>query len=174
MACLEIDRLPAWYETWWAYTLYTLAGLALLAGIWWLDNRIRYLLSLQQKRKEILLTGVEVHTEDMETSGRDEEFLRKAVAHVERNMDNSSYSVELLSEDLCMSRMNLYRKLQLLTGQKPTEFIRDIRLKRAARLLAETNLSVVESAEKVGFSTPSYFTKCFKEMFGVLPTQYGK
>lgn len=174
VVCLEIDRLPAWYETWWAYTLYTLAGLALLAGIWWLDNRIRYLLSLQQKRKEILLTGVEVHTEDMATSGRDEEFLRKAVAHVERNMDNSSYSVELLSEDLCMSRMNLYRKLQLLTGQKPTEFIRDIRLKRAARLLAETNLSVVEIAEKVGFSTPSYFTKCFKEMFGVLPTQYGK
>lgn len=172
--CLMIHRLPAWYETWWAYAAYLFTGLALLAGIWWLDNRIRYLISLQQKRKEIFLTGVEVRPADIASSKPNEEFLKKAVASVERNIDNSDYSVERLSRDLCMSRMNLYRKLQSLTGQKPNEFIRSIRLKRAARLLVETGLSVVEIAEKVGFSTPSYFTKCFKDMFGVLPTQYGK
>lgn len=71
-----------------------------------------------------------------------------------------------------MSRMNLYRKLQIITGQKPTEFIRSIRLKKAAGLLTHTELTVIEISEKVGFSTPSYFSKCFKEMFGVLPTQY--
>lgn len=89
-------------------------------------------------------------------------------------LDNNDYSVELFSDDMCMSRMNLYRKLQSITGQKPTEFIRSIRLKKAARLLTDTDLSIVEISEKVGFATPSYFSKCFKEMFGVLPTQYHK
>lgn len=137
-----------------------------------LDNRIHHLLALQQKRRQIFLTEIEVNTEDLTTSKVDEEFLKKAVALVEKNLDNSEYSVELFSDDMCMSRMNLYRKLQSITGQKPTEFIRSIRLKKAARLLTDTELSVVEISEKVGFATPSYFSKCFKEMFGVLPTQY--
>ena len=139
-----------------------------------LDNRIHHLLALQQKRKQIFLTEIEVNTEDLTTSKVDEEFLKKAVAFVEKNLDNNDYSVELFSDDMCMSRMNLYRKLQSITGQKPTEFIRSIRLKKAARLLTDTDLSIVEISEKVGFATPSYFSKCFKEMFGVLPTQYHK
>ncbi|MDO4163902.1 MAG: two-component regulator propeller domain-containing protein [Bacteroides sp.] len=172
---LTLHRLPAWYETRWAYILYFCTGLVLLLGIWWMDSRIRYLITLQKKRKEIFLaTGAEVQTENLPTSAPDKELLAKAVACVKRNMDNSDYNVERLSEDLCMSRMSLYRKLQLQTGQKPTEFIRSIRLKEAARLLNETQLSVVEISERVGFSTPGYFSKCFKEMFGVLPTHYGK
>ena len=71
-----------------------------------------------------------------------------------------------------MSRMNLYRKLQSLTGQTPSEFIRAIRLKKGAQMLVSGVASVAEVADRVGFSTPSYFSKCFKEMFGVLPTQY--
>lgn len=137
-----------------------------------LHNRIHHLLSLQQKRKQIFLTAVEVHTEDITTSRIDEEFLKKAVACVEVNIDNSDYSVEQFSDEMCMSRMNLYRKLQSITGQKPTEFIRSIRLKKAAQLLGSTELSIVEISERVGFATPSYFSKCFKEMFSVLPTQY--
>ena len=73
-----------------------------------------------------------------------------------------------------MSRMNLYRKLQAITGQTPTEFIRTIRLKRAAQLLQDGKLNVSEVADRVGFSSSSYFTKCFKEQFGVLPTQYSE
>lgn len=137
-----------------------------------LNNRLRHLLNLQQKRKQIFLTGVEIRTEDLTTSHIDEEFLKKAVACVEMNIDNSAYSVEQFSEQMCMSRMNLYRKLQSITGQKPTEFIRSIRLKKAAQLLGSTELSIVEISERVGFATPSYFSKCFKDMFGVLPTQY--
>ena len=71
-----------------------------------------------------------------------------------------------------MSRMNLYRKLQSLTGQTPSEFVRAIRLKKGAQMLASGIPTVAEVADRVGFSTPSYFSKCFKEMFGVLPTQY--
>lgn len=91
---------------------------------------------------------------------------------IEEHIDNSEYNVEQLSADMGMSRMNLYRKLQAITGQTPTEFIRTIRLKRAAQLLQDGKLNVSEVADRVGFSSSSYFTKCFKEQFGVLPTQY--
>ena len=137
-----------------------------------LKNRIQHLLALQQKRKQIFLSGIEVNAEDLTSSKVDERFLEKAIELVEKNLDNSDYSVEAFSDDMCMSRMNLYRKLQIITGQKPTEFIRSIRLKKAAGLLTHTELTVIEISEKVGFATPSYFSKCFKEMFGVLPTQY--
>ena len=119
-----------------------------------LKNRIQHLLALQQKRKQIFLSGIEVNAEDLTSSKVDERFLEKAIELVEKNLDNSDYSVEAFSDDMCMSRMNLYRKLQIITGQKPTV------------------LTVIEISEKVGFATPSYFSKCFKEMFGVLPTQY--
>lgn len=137
-----------------------------------LKNRIQHLLALQQKRKQIFLSGIEVNAEDLTSSKVDERFLQKAIELVEKNLDNSDYSVEAFSDDMCMSRMNLYRKLQIITGQKPTEFIRSIRLKKAAGLLTHTELTVIEISEKVGFATPSYFSKCFKDMFGVLPTQY--
>ena len=91
---------------------------------------------------------------------------------IEEHIDNSEYNVEQLSTDMGMSRMNLYRKLQAITGQTPTEFIRTIRLKRAAQLLQDGKLNVSEVADRVGVSSSSYFTKCFKEQFGVLPTQY--
>ena len=104
----------------------------------------------------------------------DEQLIQKALEQIERNIDNPEYSVEALSRDLGMSRMNLYRKLQSVTGHTPTEFIKTIRLKRAAQLLQGSQLTMVEVADRVGFSSSSYFTKCFKEQFGVLPTQYAE
>lgn len=86
--------------------------------------------------------------------------------------DNTEYAVEELSRDVGMTRMNLYRKLQSITGHTPSDFIKSIRLKRAAQLLQGSQLTMAEVADRVGFSSASYFTKCFKEMFGVLPTQY--
>ena len=112
-----------------------------------------------------------MNTEDLTTSRVDEEFMKKAVALVEKNLDNSEYSVELFSDDMCMSRMNLYCKLQSITGQKPTEFIRSICLKKAARLLDKTRNCLLLKSRKAGFATPSYFSKCFEEMFEY-STQY--
>ena len=89
-------------------------------------------------------------------------------------MDNTEYAVEQLSNDLGMTRMNLYRKLQSITGNTPSDFIKSIRLKRAAQILQGSQLTMVEVADRVGFSSASYFTKCFKDMFGVLPTQYAE
>ena len=92
----------------------------------------------------------------------------------QKNMDNPEYGVEELSGDLGMVRMSLYRKLQSITGHTPTDFIRSIRLKRAAQLLQGSQLPIVEIANRVGFSSPSYFSKCFREMFGMLPKQYAE
>ena len=102
----------------------------------------------------------------------DQEFLDKAAAAVSAHMIDSDYSVDALAGDLCMSRANLHRKMRAITGQTPTDFIRNQRLERAAELLRTTSHSVNEIADLVGFSYASYFTKCFKEKYGVLPKDY--
>ena len=86
-------------------------------------------------------------------------------------MGNASYSIEQLSKDLFMDRTGLYRKLSVIVGQTPSEFMRSVRLKRAAQLL-ESGLAVSDVAAQVGFGTTSYFTKCFQEEFGIKPSQY--
>ena len=81
-------------------------------------------------------------------------------------------SVEELSHELGMSRVHLYKKLLQITGKTPIEFIRIIRLKRAAQLLRESQQNVSEVAYQVGFNNPKYFSKYFKDEFGVLPSVY--
>lgn len=134
--------------------------------------RIRKLIENQNKRKKDFQKGVDVNPGIITITPLDEQLIKKALGCIESNMDNSEYNVEALSADMGMSRMNLYRKLQAITGQTPTEFIRTIRLKRAAQLLEGSQLTIAEVADRVGFNSSSYFTKCFKEQFGVLPTQY--
>lgn len=105
-------------------------------------------------------------------SPADRELVERARAAVEKNMDNAAYSVDAMSADMLMSRMNLYRRLREATGQAPTDFIRNIRLERAAHLLRHSSHSVNEVADLVGFAYASYFAKCFKERFGVSPKDY--
>ena len=93
---------------------------------------------------------------------------------VEKNLNTPGYSVVQLSRDLCMERTGLYRKLTALLEQSPSLFIRDIRLRNAARLLKEGKLSITEIAEQTGFSSTSYMSKCFQERYGCLPSEYAK
>ena len=102
----------------------------------------------------------------------DEKLVEKALSCIERNMDNPEYSVQQFSEEMGMDRTVLYKKLQSITGLAPSEFIRSIRLKRAAQLLSQGQLSVSEVADRVGFNTPRYFSNYFREAFGVTPSQY--
>lgn len=136
--------------------------------------RIRKLIELQESRKQEFRRNIRVNPSVITITSLDEQLMQKALEHIERNMDKPEYSVEALSRDLGMSRMNLYRKLQSITGHTPTEFIKTLRLKRAAQLLQGSQLNIVEVSDRVGFSSSSYFTKCFKEQFGVLPTQYAE
>lgn len=134
--------------------------------------RIKQLIEQQEGRKKEFRKTLRVNPSRITITSIDEQLIQKALKLIEEHIDNSEYNVEQLSTDMGMSRMNLYRKLQAITGQTPTEFIRTIRLKRAAQLLQDGKLNVSEVADRVGFSSSSYFTKCFKEQFGVLPTQY--
>lgn len=127
---------------------------------------------MHRRRKEVVLNTVEINIDESALPTFDKEFLNKAASLVEARISDSEYNVEQLSSDMCMSRMSLYRKLQIQTGQSPLEFIRDIRLKKAASLLSTTNLSIKEVMLKCGFSTPAYFRKVFKKMFGVVPGEY--
>ena len=169
---LTLRRLPAWYETWWAYLIYGLIAISLVLGVLWLSRRISQLLELHRRRKEVALNTLDIRADATSLPKFDKEFLNKAVALVEAHLSDPHYNVGQFSSDLCMSRMNLYRKLRVQTGQSPVEFIRSIRLKKAAALLAATELPVKEVAQRCGFSTATYFSKLFKEMFGVLPGQY--
>ncbi len=112
-------------------------------------------------------------TEEQITS-LDQQLVDKATAFVEQNLDNTNFSVEMMSEHLGMSRVHLYKRLLSITGSTPSEFIRIIRLKHAARLLKEGQLNVSEVAYKVGFNLPRNFSKYFKEYYGVGPSQYKK
>lgn len=134
--------------------------------------RIKQFIEQQEGRKKEFRKTLRVNPSCITITSIDEQLIQKALKLIEDHMDNSEYNVEQLSLDMGMSRMNLYRKLQAITGQTPTDFIRTIRLKRAAQLLRDGKLNVSEVADRVGFSSSSYFTKCFKELFGVLPTQY--
>ena len=100
------------------------------------------------------------------------ELILQVRALIEQHLEDGEYGVEQLAQDLCMERTGLYKKLTALTNTTPVAFIRSIRLHRAAALLQEGKQSVNEIAERTGFSSPSYFTKCFKKEFGVLPSEY--
>jgi len=133
--------------------------------------RIQHLIEQQNKRKELFKNAIYINPGIITSTNVDEELIKDALRHIEKNMDNTSYSVEQLSKDLFMDRTGLYRKLSVIVGQTPSEFIRSVRLKRAAQLL-EGGLPVSEVAAQVGFGTTSYFTKCFQEEFGIKPSQY--
>ena len=110
--------------------------------------------------------------ETAEAVYREPELILQVRALIEQHLGDGEYGVEQLAQDLCMERTGLYKKLTALTHTTPVAFIRSIRLHHAAVLLQEGKQSVNEIAELTGFSSPSYFTKCFKKEFGVLPSEY--
>jgi AraC-like DNA-binding protein len=102
----------------------------------------------------------------------DEQFLQKALQIIEKNINETDFNAEKFCEDFGISRAHLHRRLKALTGKSATEFIRTIKLKRAAELLNHKAASVSEIAYNAGFNNLSYFTRCFKEEFGMVPSEY--
>ncbi len=101
----------------------------------------------------------------------DEDFLKEMMEIVSRHMDDSGFSAAALSDESHWSQKQVYRKIKVLTGKTVPEFIRDVRLDKAEAYLSQGSLTVKEVMYKVGFTTPSYFSKCFKERFGRLPSE---
>lgn len=137
-----------------------------------LQTRISKLIEQQQKRQDLFHKTIEITPSSITITSLDEELVQKALLFVEKNMDNTEYSIDDLGKDIGLSRSQLYRKLQSITGLSPIEFIRSIRLKRAAQLLTGSQYNVSEIADIVGFNTLKYFNKYFKDEFGMTPTQY--
>lgn len=134
--------------------------------------RISNLLEKQEKRQQDFSHSISLDPKTVTDSSPDEKFLKEIIACIEKNIDNSEYTIDSLAADVVMSRMSLYRKMKSLTGQTPADFIRMVRLKTAAKLLKEEKCNVSEACYRTGFASPQNFAKHFKEMFGVLPSQY--
>ena len=102
----------------------------------------------------------------------DQNFIEKSINIIKKNLDNTEFSVEKFALEIGMSRSSLFLKLKSITGQSTSEFIRTIRLKRAAKLIESGKYSVTEIIYMVGFSDPKYFRTCFKKHFGSTPSSY--
>ena len=91
---------------------------------------------------------------------------------IESRMSDEKLGVESLADEIGLSRVQLYRKVNALTGISVNDFIRKLRLQKGAQLLSQNWGTIAEIAYEVGFSNPSYFSKCFKDQFGVIPSNY--
>ena len=130
------------------------------------ENLIESRIKLRKKyKKEGFLKPREIATNSI-----DEIFLSKLIKQVEHHMSDEKFGVEQLGDEVGMSRSQLHRKLKALLGQGPNQFIRTFRLQRAHDLLQQNAATASEIAYQVGFSSPSYFTKCFHEQFGYTPS----
>jgi DNA-binding response OmpR family regulator len=135
-------------------------------------SRIKNLIKQRESMRRAFNKQIEVEPAEITITSLDEKLIQKAIALIDKNMANPDFSVEELSKELGMSRVHLYKKLTSITGKTPIEFIRTLRLKRAAQLLKKSQLSVSEIAYEVGFNNPKYFAKYFKTEFNKLPSQY--
>lgn len=140
----------------------------LLARIENLLRQRQLLKNLYQGTKEAEKEISEAHLED-----RDKQFLKQLQAIIQKNLSDSEFGVEDMGQQIGLSRVQLYRKVKAMTGSSVVDLLRKARLAKARRLLETRSMSVSEVAYEVGFSAPSYFTKCFKEEYGMLPGDVG-
>lgn len=140
----------------------------LLARIENLLRQRQLLKDLYQGTKEAEKEISEAHLED-----RDKQFLKQLQAIIQKNLSDSEFGVEDMGQQIGLSRVQLYRKVKAMTGSSVVDLLRKARLAKARRLLETRSMSVSEVAYEVGFSAPSYFTKCFKEEYGMLPGDVG-
>ena len=155
-----------------------------------LQIRIENLLTSRQTLRKAFSSHVAAVTpkEGEETKGRQEKALKEVARPedniqcetfitrlreiIQSNISDSDFSVEKIGETLCMSRVQLYRKTKSMTGASPVELIRKARMEKGRFLLENTDKTISEVAYEVGFSAPSYFTKCFKDEYGVSPAEF--
>lgn len=134
--------------------------------------RVKNLIELRRKLWQKFRQGGTFVTDDTVLSSLDARFLQRAIALIETHIDDPDFSTEAFGKEIGLSRSQLHRKLSALTGQSTHEFIRTLRLQRAAQLLAHHSGNVSEIAYQVGFNSPSHFTRAFREMFGKPPSAY--
>ncbi|MFZ5429546.1 MAG: two-component regulator propeller domain-containing protein [Bacteroidota bacterium] len=133
--------------------------------------------NLVEQRKKIkskYFFGPDTEIKDNALSSEENQFIAKVLQEIENNLQDSEFDVERLCRNIGLSQPQTYRKIKSITDLSIAEFIRNTRLKKAARLMSGGNLTVSEVAYEVGFNDPNYFTKCFTRLFGQTPTDYLK
>lgn len=136
------------------------------------EAKVNQLFELREEARQQFAKNVKVDPHKIGICQEEEDLVRAMMKAIESNMDNTEYTVDKLASDMALSRSNLYRRTQTILGITPSDFIRNVRLKHAAYLLAETDLPINQVAVSVGFASSSHFSQCFKKMFGVLPSEY--
>lgn len=139
-----------------------------------LTTKIQNMMRTRRRMLERYAKSLEVEPEKITFNAMDEALLKRAMAIVEKNMDNIEFSTDEFAREMNMSRSNLHLKLKAITGESTIDFIRKIRFNEAAKLLKDGRYTVAEVSTMVGFNTPSYFATSFKKYFGCLPTEYIK
>jgi DNA-binding response OmpR family regulator len=137
-----------------------------------LQIRARNLIEQRRKLRERFSRDISLHPREIAVTSYDEKFLQRAIDIIEQHLGDSEFTVTSFLNEVGMSRMQLHRKLHALTNCSASEFIRVLRLKRAAQLLQQHSGNVTEVAFEVGFNNLSYFSKCFRQQFGMLPSEY--
>ena len=137
-----------------------------------LEARLKNLINSISMKMKKFQQNHEVNITAMEYGSVDEEYLKTAISKVEERLSDEKYDFEQFAMDMASSKSTLHRKLKSLTGLSPWEFIRNIRLKHAAQMLKSGAGNVSEISFKVGFNDPKYFSRCFKNEFGVTPKDF--
>lgn len=140
----------------------------------YLAKQVDNLIKAQNELKELYSKKYIAEPSKITISSMDEELLKKAMEHIERNITNADYNVESFVADMAIGRTILYQKINDITGMSIKEFILDIRLKRSAQLLKESDLTISEIADLTGFSNQKYFSICFKKHFELTPSEFKK
>lgn len=136
--------------------------------------QISNLLNAREKLKNAFKNQSDIWENHLDKMDLDKQLILKAISYIENNLTNSDISVDELAQKLNLSRTTLHRKLKQLTNQSATEFIRGIRLKNAAKYILDSNFKINEIAFKVGFNSLNYFTRSFKNYYGMSPREYMK
>lgn len=175
---LTLVRKPAFYESTMAFVIYVIL---ILLGAYYIVYLIRRRANMSalrhyhnQVRVERLMEESVTEKPTAVTSETDNVFVKKMMDLIETHISDSEYGQEQLAQDLLLSRSTLYRKIKLMTGMSPLDFMRNVKMKKACAMLSQHELSISEIAYALGFSNPKYFTKCFKEEMGQTPSEYQK
>jgi len=136
--------------------------------------RVKNLIRQRDQLKGLFAQNIQVAPQELTVNSQDQRFLERAMEIAEEQLANPQFGVSDFCQQIGMSRPQLYRKLNALTGFSANEFMREMRLKRATSLLDQQFGSVTEIAFETGFSSLSYFSKCFHRRFGVSPKEYNK
>jgi signal transduction histidine kinase/DNA-binding response OmpR family regulator len=137
-----------------------------------LQIRVKKLIEVRSKIREHFQGHLSFEKAEKSLNSLDRNLMQKINHIIDKQMLNTEFSVEELSHEVALSRVHLYRKIKQLTGLSVSEYIRGIRLKKATELMQGTAKSLSEIAYETGFTSPSYFAKCFKEQFGKTPSEY--